>query len=45
MKLLIFGLQACQGAMNLRKELLKGKGRGQPDVNPARADRDQGTDL
>ena len=31
--------------MNLRKELLKGKGRGQPNVNPAGADHDQGTDL
>jgi hypothetical protein len=43
--LTVFGHQACQRTMNLCKEVLKGKCRGQPNVNPARADCDQGADL
>jgi hypothetical protein len=43
--LTVFGDQPCQSTMNLCKELLKGKGRRQPNVNPARADRDQGADF
>jgi hypothetical protein len=43
--LTVFGHQPCQSAMNLCKELLKGKGRRQLNVNPARADPDQGADL
>ena len=38
--LILFGYQPCQSTMNLCKELLKRKGRGQPNVNPTGADPD-----
>ena len=35
----------CQGSMRLRKEVLQWKCRSEPNVNPARADRDHGANL
>ena len=44
-KLTLFGHQPCQSTMCLCEDVLKGKCRSEPNVNPARADRDHGTNL
>jgi hypothetical protein len=44
-KLTLFGHQPCQSAMSLSEDALKRKCRSEPNVDPARADRDHGADL
>jgi hypothetical protein len=43
--LTVFGYQPWQSTMCLREDVLKRKCRSEPNVNPARAERDHGANL